>query len=85
MPASSSSATPPAAIRAAYYSDHARLIERKRNPHLDHDCASPEYEVQAHCHPHHRVEELATVEYSADGSAALVAITTCGQHAIWMD
>jgi hypothetical protein len=72
-------------VRQAYRSEHARLIERHRNPHLDHTCAAPQYEVQAECHPEHQVVELATVEYAPSGDQCLVAITTCGDFAVWMD
>jgi hypothetical protein len=47
-------------VRQAYRAEHARLVEHHRNPHLDHACTSPQYEVQVQCHPKHQVEELAT-------------------------
>lgn len=90
----SSAATPTASadeqvcqqISAAYRLGPSRLIERKRNPHLDHECETPEYEVQAHCHPACRWDELVTVEYdAANGYQCLAAVSTCGIVSVWTD
>lgn len=61
------------------------VVESKRNPHLDHDCESPEYEVQARCHEGHVYEKLHTVQYNKKGDQCLVAETTCGEFSVWMD
>lgn len=73
--------------RLLYQTDTARILERKRNPHLEHDCETPQYEVQAQCHPDCIHEELAELGYdNGHGEhGSLMAIATCGAIAVWMD
>jgi hypothetical protein len=61
------------------------IVERKRNPHLDHLCITPEFEVFGSCHnPDCQVEEIAEVYYKKE-AAALYALETCGIFVLWAD
>lgn len=65
--------------------------DRKRNPHLDHECGTPQYEVNAGCHkdPQCKYETIHTIVYvrPSDNTdwQTTIAQTTCGKLVVWSD